>query len=217
MFMSGRNFSFLRTTLLFFLQHLSVLFITAQDVVYNVGNMANEPVVLSDWKIIGPFIHSNNVGLYFNELGRFHREEERITYQELEALRVDTIRGVQNIQINSSSHLIDFIELFGLNEKDQNTGNVYAGCILKCDRDTKIMLNFSADDCSKIWLNNKEIHHANVIYNDIRYYENYIELDLKKGENFLLVKVYNHKKRGECLPVWKNGRKAEREGIKLIL
>jgi hypothetical protein len=178
---------------------------------YSVKELTNDIIELKEWRLLGPFKHGKSSNIFFNELKQFHANEDNITYTEFVSLNTDSLNNVYNVTVENPRHVIDFTELLNLQENEQNYSNIYAGCVIKSDPGKKIMLNFSANDCSKIWLNNEVIHQANVIHNDIRYYNNYLKLDLKKGDNFLLVKVYNHDRDWgmfACLEKWsKEGEK----------
>lgn len=191
---------------------VSILFNnTIRSQVYNAEYVKNGPVLLNEWRIIGPFAHPFQWSLYLDDLMSFKKNEATITYQELTEFNVDSLHGTFNKIIRSDNYLMNLSGQLGHKEDEDIIGNIYAACIICSEREEKVMLNFSANDCSKIWLNNIEIHNANVIYNNIRYYDEYIELDLKRGNNFLLVKIYNHDKdcgMFACLENWtKRGEK----------
>lgn len=182
--------------------------------VYSVSEVDDGVLSLTEWRLLGPFSHKESSGIHFNELYQFNKAENLINYDDFVSLKPGTERNTVNKLVKGSSPIVKFSELLEVPETELRFSNIYAGCLLESESDKKVMLNFSANDCSKIWLNNEVIHQANVIHNDIRYYNNYLELDLEKGNNFLLVKVYNHNRDGgmfACLERWtKAGEKRNR-------
>lgn len=181
---------------------ITVLFLLScqskNNAIVNVDSTPQQGIILNKWQVFGPFL-SNGKEEFLNEdnLKDFSFREAKITYDEFMALSNDNHTTPDNNLTNQYVTYNDKPELrFGKIYKDAYksesiTGNAYAGCILKCNKPMKLMLNFSSDDGAKVWLNNKHIFTL-IHERAITPYERYIPLNLNKGDNFLLVKVNNN-------------------------
>lgn len=164
---------------------------TTNEPIYKLNKNLNEPVLLNKWRVVGPFIHKPKADLLDNELKKYELSEEAISYDEFQDILTDTTNGIFNKLIHTDDYLLDFINIYGYDNEKSVSGNIYCGCTIKSERARKVMLNFSVNDACICWLNNQEIFKDNG-HKRIKYYDNYIELDLKKGNNFLLVKIRNY-------------------------
>jgi hypothetical protein len=160
---------------------------------YTVDNLDSTAIILNSWNVIGPFKSVNDENPfetdYFKRCGS---NEASVNYENFKGMRpTDSLTGVANIELDASNELIiDFNKAFNLPDAKSIKGAVYAACTIRSSEAKRLKLNFAAGDASKIWLNNSLIFSKD-IGTDIHPYENYIDLTLKKGENFLLIKVIN--------------------------
>lgn len=175
---------------------------SGQEISNNIIKADNLPIdgmVLNHWQILGPF-SANGEDDYLNEdnLKYFGFNESTIEYKDFVMIsRKDAKQGTQlldnfdNKHIASQDYLVDLNKVFGYLQMEQSiSGNAYLACIIKSDKEKTVRLDFTSDDGAKIWLNHKQILYIEKA-ESVMDYENYLQLDLLKGENFLLVKVNN--------------------------
>ena len=154
----------------------------------DVNDISDEGITLTAWQILGPFPSNQWNYLYFDNLERFGFDEEHITADEY--FKIPSTDSVKNQLYKSDSYKVDFNTVFGYATDSSGRSSVYAACILKSDQKRTLKLNFSSDNGARIWLNNELIHDYNRGLG-LYYYEHYIDLPLREGENFLLIKVIN--------------------------
>lgn len=172
--------------------------INKNSCIYKIGEIDNKGIVLKKWRVLGPFQQKDTSNfLNVDNLRYFNINEDEIDYERFVNLSRKDIKEdiilhpkFQNKSIKSKNFLVDINQINGFRNDDAISGNEYLGCIIKSKKEQKARLIFSSDDGAKVWLNNKEILEIEK-YGSITDYENYITLNLKKGINFLLVKVYN--------------------------
>lgn len=187
-----------------YLKYLPVLFLScllfgcgenpSRGAYYNLDVMPHGVILLNKWQIVGPF-PSNGKSHYLEKdnLQQFGLNEKTVTYgQFLNIQPEDSTKGIRNEYYFSDSYRTDFNKVFHYADSTSINGNVYCACILHSGRNRELKLNFSSDDGSKVWFNHKLIYSCDRI-NGIKYYDNYLSLNLKKGNNLLLVKVHNVK------------------------
>ena len=153
-------------------------------------------IILKNWYLLGPFL-SNGKGDYLNNdnLTTFKKAESSIDFKQLKEITNPTDTFNQERKLfwgifNSKTHIIDFNEALRIDPEPSINANIYAACEIYSDKEKKLRLDFTSDDGAKIWLNHKQILSIDKA-SSVHDYENYIELDIKKGNNFLLIKVYN--------------------------
>ena len=133
---------------------------------------------ICDWNIIGPFDYDTS-----RSISKFKYEPEKII--DLSA----SYLGKQNKEIKwqkvkcEGSPIIDFNSYF----PDENS-IAYAYTNIKSDADQDIVFNVSSDDGVEVWLNKEKIHSHNV-FRGIENAVDKVEAKLRKGDNFLLIKV----------------------------
>jgi len=159
------------------------------------SNVTNDVTVLNKWQILGPFPSQGQTKfLNVDNLKEFGLKELNVTFDEFCKIRRSSLldsgsidRLFLNQYIYSGDRYINFNKLFKVNNY---TGNVYCGCIIKSSINTSMRLNFSSNDGEKIWLNHELIctlDNPKVL----KSYEQYLLVNLKKGDNFLLIKINN--------------------------
>lgn len=92
-----------------------------------------------------------------------------------------------NKKIKLKSNYFDFIKLLKQDVDTQN-GNVYVACQILSSIEQDIVFFTGSDDGMKLWLNNEELYRIDA-GRHVRKYDDFIRARLKKGNNFLLVKV----------------------------
>lgn len=176
---------------LFFL--LALTFVECKkSAIVNIDRLPKDGLVLTSWQVLGPFQSTaKDSSLNFDNLNQFGFNENSINYNEFKKIVPKVSQQIsKNQYLVLNSYKIDFNKLFNYTNEITINGNVYCACNIRSIKETRMKLNYSADDGSKIWLNNKLIFDYNRVCG-LRYYENYIDLDLKTGDNFLLIKVNN--------------------------
>lgn len=156
--------------------------------VYELDNINNKKILLNEWKVMGPFLHQNDVDILFDDLKELGISTETVSFEDLNALETDSADILYNKILNSDSTIIDFIDFFRIADTTYKSASAYAYCKINSDKDQKVMLNFSAESGTIIWLNNKILHKEKKEYNSFKYYDYYIELNIKKGSNILLIR-----------------------------
>lgn len=149
-------------------------------------------VLLNKWQILGPFAISTDEGLLYDALGDFNLSETSVTYDQLNSIYSDSLLGFANNMVRYDNYLVDFTKHFNFSDSANAAMFTYAYCILKSDSDQTLMLNYASNSGSVIWLNNKLLlEEKYVIYKRFTYGQNYIPVNLLKGNNLLLIKVRN--------------------------
>ena len=153
-------------------------------------------IILKNWYLLGPFQSNGKVNyLNYDNLTAFKEAESSIDFKQLKEITNPTVTFNQERKLyygifNSKTHIVDFNEALSIYPVASISANIYAACVIYSDKKKKLRLDFTSDDGAKIWLNHKQILSIDKA-SSVHDYENYIELDLKKGNNFLLIKVYN--------------------------
>lgn len=163
--------------------------------IITISNVTDTMVVLNKWQILGPFpteslqqlLDSNNLELFgmCEDSIRFEEFVKLTKHQAKDTSLLDTCFA--NRFYYSGLSPVDFGSVFKINN-NKFFGNIYAGCMLNCKREIKTRLHFSSNASEKIWLNGK------LICKDDRWkamwsYQQFIPVTLKKGANFLLIKI----------------------------
>ncbi|MBN1186624.1 MAG: hypothetical protein JXB49_30385 [Bacteroidales bacterium] len=179
---------------------------------FGCSNMKNKPLavnilrnsdsclVLHNWHVIGPFKQSEKGDmLNFDNLTIFGNNENSIEYGDFSKISYKDLKkeyGLDStfrcITGNNPEDVLNINLVFGAVEaKDAIcNANAYLGCIIRADEESEYYLNFSSDNGAKVWLNNELIFNCDKEVS-VFAYENYIPIKIKKGDNFLLVKVFN--------------------------
>ena len=127
--------------------------------------------------------------LQFNNLQRWGYTEDQIDFETF--INISPEQGVTNSAYTNDLNVIDLCKHFGVDPFDDNiSGNAYAACSFEVGDTADYYINFSSDDGGKVFLNNEEI--INLEKADLlAKYEIYQPVKLKKGKNFILVKINN--------------------------
>jgi hypothetical protein len=162
------------------------------ETAYDLDALPAGGILLNKWQILGPFpANGNDHFLEVDNLRRFGFDEPTISYDEFVRINPKNVSApLINQLIKSDDYRMDFNRIFNYTNSTSISGNVYCACLLHSDKERKLKLNFSSDDGSKVWLNHQLLFTRDRI-GGIKYYEFYIDLDLRQGDNFLLIKVNN--------------------------
>ncbi len=161
-------------------------------VVYKLNELHNNQILLDKWVAIGSFNLNPGNNLKVNNLERLGLSESSVTIDQLEALEIDSLDGISVEILVKDNYYIDFANHFNLSDTTKEGFATYAYCVLKSRKEQEIMLNFSANSGSMVWLNNELVLESDMIHKSFVYYDNYLPLNLKKGENLLLLKTRNN-------------------------
>ena len=156
-------------------------------------------ITLNKWHITGPFPSNGTENfLDVDNLKNWNLSEKN--FREDDFNKIDTAVIPANIKLlpnfvnklyESSEDVVDLNKVFGYVQMEQSiSGNAYLGCTIRSNKRRKLYLNFTSDDNSKVWINGKEILRLEKSEAVIAY-EKYVPVKLKRGNNFILVKVNN--------------------------
>ncbi|HTN22274.1 MAG TPA: hypothetical protein VL125_17480 [Pelobium sp.] len=163
--------------------------------VYHIDAINKDGIILRKWHVLGLFkteVAEN--GLETNYLNT-DKDESAITYQKLKAFKPSGQHQNshnQEVEINERG-IADFNKIFDIQEDKAGKAVAYVACVIKSSKNQKLKLNFSSSDGAKIWLNHR------LIFKDergsgIHPYQNYVDIEIKQGDNLLLIKTANVEK-----------------------
>jgi hypothetical protein len=180
---------------LLFIFFIFTLFSCKQKAIINVQEIPADGIILNKWQVLGPFSsNKQNHYIEINNLALFGLKESDISFQDFinisKKIAKDTRKldsCFSNKYIFSGDLPLDFNKMYNVS-KEKFAGNVYCTCLIKCKKDISTRLHFASSAGEKIWLNNKLVCSVDV-FKYLTAYEQFIPVDLKKGDNFLLIKV----------------------------
>lgn len=152
-------------------------------------------LILRNWHIVGPFLFSKE-GNNLNEddLTIFGFNEDEISCKEFMGIDSTSIKKqpldhkLKSITGSNDKPVLNLNLVLG--PKDINNANAYMGCVIRTTKEITLRLNFSSDNGAKVWLNNQLVLNYDKELS-VFAYEHYVPVRLSKGDNFLLIKVYN--------------------------
>lgn len=162
------------------------------------NDIPDSGLILKQWQVLGPFPSAGKINYLDNDnLDLFGYNESTVTFNNFTNISASKAHaGTQlsdrfrNVSVNSLFPVIDINAVFRYKIDSTISGNAYLACIIKSNKERNLRLNFSSDNGAKVWLNNililkydKEL--------SVFSYENYLSVKLRKGSNFIMVKVYN--------------------------
>jgi hypothetical protein len=165
------------------------------EAIININKIPKDGVVLNRWQILGPF-PSNGQDQYFDvdNLEIFGLKEQDVTFANFLNLSKKTARDTSSLDSNfcntyifSDNKPLDFLEI-KKPPMENFEGSMYCACLIKSKKDISTRLHFSTGQKAKIWLNNELICFADYSLPSASYRE-YIPVNLKKGDNTLLIKL----------------------------
>jgi hypothetical protein len=170
------------------------------------GRLPEVPVVraqksgayIEDWLLVGPFdLEEGENALMADLLARGGKGEERTGVAEfleyassLPAFSEGSSPEAACWHRIAGKAFLDFQGIFGrqtLAEEDSSPAALYAAVQIEADDEHEACLVFGSDDRSKIWLNGAPLH-ENTRRRGVEF-DDLVRLKLRKGRNFLLVKV----------------------------
>ena len=170
--------------------------IGANEPVIEVREVPEEGVVLNKWQLLGPLPLTNpENSININNLKCFGFKEDAVTYQDFLKIVKDTClldTTFTNRYIFSGATPIEFKNLSGMSERELS-GDYYFACQIRCRRAISTRLHFSSNARAKIWLNNELFYCADYSL-PIASYREFRPIELKEGNNFLLIKINRPKK-----------------------
>lgn len=154
----------------------------------------NDNFIIKNWTIIGPFysdfvVKSNTLNK--DELKIFGLSEDSLTLNDFRFLINQVKRSSDKTKVINYKGKNETIDLFNLykNPDRSHITNSYMICTVESPVEQEIMVLSSCSYGSKIWINQQLI--SSVYYKRYleKIYEEYHKVKLKKGKNFILVKV----------------------------
>jgi hypothetical protein len=168
----------------------------------------DQEIKIKEWQVVGPFLtdtsDAQKRAAAFNrdDLVDFGTAEEAIDAElftdlgkELTSTRLPV--NLVNKKILSASSEVNLADIFKYNNQTP-IGNGYAACEIQCSEDKEIVFLVGSDDGIKIFLNNKLLF-AREVRRGIFAYSDFVKARLKKGKNFLLVKINNYEGRWDFI------------------
>ena len=197
-------------------------FIGCEEAVLNapilkVKTIPKDGFIINKWQIIGPLISQNQeTSIDSNHIACFGFKEKEITYKDFVKLSKDSIENnckldslFENNYIITGETPLEFEKILEKSD-DKTTGSYYLGCIIKCKDSLSTRLHFSTNKKAKIWINNKLFLESNYSL-PFKAYRNFKPVTLKKGDNFLLIKIQNPDKYTEVYARLENESKGALE------
>lgn len=164
---------------------------------------------LTDWQVLGPFVAAEDkdatpaanaeAALDRDFLSSIGRGETQVTFSDFSHME----RGVLSSYVgpadfrNAPAHFDDGVIRFDKMFKTTRDVVAYAACVLDSPLDQEVVLTSGADDALKVWLNGEPLLRTSVrkttanqpAYGNLGKSGSFTPVDLKKGPNFILVKV----------------------------
>jgi pimeloyl-ACP methyl ester carboxylesterase len=151
---------------------------------------------VEDWLVIGPFAVAPETDPWETDyLARSGLTEATCDAAAAEHVALGLAEpgavqpGTQGAIRVSGSEFIDFEDLFQKPyTTDPDQGVVYASCIIQTDSDRTAYLLAGSADAEKIWLNGEALKTYPALHG-VNTYQDALRITLRRGGNFLLVKV----------------------------
>ena len=185
--------------------------------ILEIGKVPEDGVVIDKWQLLGPFSADNQEkSIRTDNLECLASKESDIYFDEF--IRLSRKNATQNCKLDSSftnkfiytgATPLVFTNISDSTRKDI-TGEYYFACQIRCKKAISTRLHFSSTARAKIWLNNTMICFADYTL-PMASYREFIPVDLKKGKNFLLVKVDKTDKNQEMYARLENKSKRSME------
>jgi hypothetical protein len=168
----------------------------------------DQEIKIKEWQIVGPFLtdtsDAQKRAAAFNrdDLVNFGTTEEAINAELFASLGKESASinlpvYFVNKKIQAASSEVNLAEEFKYNTQAP-IGNAYAACEIQCSEDKELVLCVGSDDGIKIFLNNRLLF-AHEVRRGIFAYSDFVKTRLKKGKNFLLVKINNYEGRWDFI------------------
>lgn len=148
---------------------------------------STEVVQLKNWQFLGPFsqdstLKQNVMDVDFLYL-RGGGKESEITANDLLAIATSD-QALKSGLIEAKAQGINILDSL-----DKQEGVVYLFCEIQNNTDEEVNFLFSGMQHAKLWLNGEPVYETLWKRVQYKYYEEYVPVELKKGSNFLLLKL----------------------------
>lgn len=154
---------------------------------------------LSEWRVAGPFLLRKGDAVAEDYLVGLRHSETRMDAAGFLKLQKGLFNrnglpaDFTNTLVRSEDGVIRFDKLF----RTTKDAVAYAACIVESQEDAEVVLVSGADDALKVWLNGEPLLQTSMktrtgdqpVYGNLGRAANFTTARLKKGPNFLLVKV----------------------------
>lgn len=145
---------------------------------------------VSQWLVLGNIPAKWNEGIDKDFLAN-EGGEASITPEEGKQVKLLEGKELTWRKLANAPQMIDFKDVYGdPNTKNNNVENLvrYAYGVIYSNNARKSLLTVGSDDGIKVWLNGRLVH-RNMVYRRIAPDQDLIEVNLIKGENYLLIKT----------------------------
>ena len=144
---------------------------------------------LKEWQILGGFPITDIKELDSDFLAA-HGGEMNMVPAEGWAIKLPDGQELNWQKVHSEDKIIDLLSIF----EGGRTEDViaYAYTTIKRTETEKLILLVASDDGIKIWLNGKEVH-RNLVLRAVNLDQDFVPVQLRKGDNHLLLKVHQAK------------------------
>lgn len=161
-------------------------------------------ITIADWRLIGPFKFDvkelRKPGAIGLPIGLDHDFLTEFGLKEKEVDETNILNARRQFSSNKRAVVADFLNSpFHFNELRNNLRKmfktnegaiVYAASVLESPENKSVGLIAASDDGIKAWLNNELIiNNTNQVGRNIKPFQHNVVIHLKKGKNFLLIKV----------------------------
>lgn len=172
--------------------------------IVKVNKIPEEGIIIDKWQIIGPIPVKENdrdTCMEVDQLKLLGLEEGNLDFKDFINIPIqDSTNENLNEEFQNKLVITGKIPLEIVDNKYKEFENLqgmfYAACLIKSKKDFETMLHLGSSTMNRVWLNN-ELISANDYAINAWSYQNYISVNLKKGDNLLLVKVHKPEKSWE--------------------
>lgn len=156
---------------------------------------------LHNWLVVGPFTETSSQDPWnFNYLAQSGIQETDFYARSFDKYTESLPQGEPGRHVDTPHRFVlnqgDFIDFFNLFDlphvTDLSPGAVYAACEVTCLADNSAVLLVGGADAEKVWLNGSLLY-GTLTRRGMNTYDEAIPITLKKGANFLLLKVAHWK------------------------
>lgn len=160
----------------------------------------DDALLIKEWQVIGPFGFDSlttraDETFDIDDLKYLGIREDSLNICSFKSINIDNAKNkilksdrFVNKRISTPTDFLEFSKILNLNNL-KGISNVYVACNIHCKNDVNTYFMTNACHGYKIWLNNKLIIKKTGIMKTNRNYDLFTPVELKKGDNILLIKV----------------------------
>lgn len=153
---------------------------------------ADSLIRLHQWSLLGPFYPDSNIAVLdrINQdlllpYGKTEKDLTNINKFVFFGKELSKDKSFQLSDVYIPHYILDLEKYF----KIEPPISAYLGCHIESSATNQVALNISAYQSAKFWLNGEEIYNIEWKRGRSKFREDYVPITLKKGSNFLLIKL----------------------------